>query len=57
MVKVSCASCDAARELPEPDRPRMPAVHADGTTTLDADSPCTRCGSKRIRVALQLERF
>lgn len=54
-LRVTCVKCGTERELPEPDgTPRMPAASPDGSTTLDADTPC-RCGGKRVRVVLELE--
>ncbi len=54
-VKVTCVGCGTDRELPDPDdTPRMPAANADGSTTLDAETPC-RCGAKRVRVKLEFD--
>jgi hypothetical protein len=51
-LKVACTKCGAARELPEPDGVgSLPAASPDGSTTLQADSPC-QCGGDRVRVRL-----
>ncbi len=52
---VTCTKCGTKRELPEADgTSRMPAASPDGSTTLEADTPC-RCGGKRVRVKLELD--
>jgi hypothetical protein len=53
LFDVTCARCAVPREMPEPNRPRMPAINADGSTTIDSDTACA-CGSMRVRVTLTI---
>lgn len=54
IVSCRCVGCGAEREVPEPDRPRMPAAEQSGAVTITADEACS-CGAKRVRIALQVE--
>lgn len=54
-LRVTCVKCGTEREMPEADgTPRLPAATADGSTTLQVDTPCG-CGAKRVRVELQFD--
>lgn len=49
-----CVRCEADREVPEADRPRMPATGPDPAAgvTVDVDTQCA-CGAKRVRIAIE----
>jgi len=54
ILSCRCVGCGAEREVPEPDRPRMPAAEQGGAVTVEVDERCN-CGSRRVRIELQLE--